>query len=474
MGLKNVTSIPPPPDSKTLERVATHIMHIQDLKVSVHKGNLTEFVKEYPPAKSYFELKATKFTMAFPQPGYIEGVKSKGKALMKMENCSWTYPKNTKPTVEGITVQVSLSSRVAILGPNGAGKSTMIKLLIGENIPQGGNVWKHPSVRVAYVAQHAFHLIENHLTKSPNEYIRWRYEIPGEDKEAIKKATMSLTEEEEVEFKKEVTIELKDEELKMYKVKGVIEKLSGLRKLNKQKEFEYQVKWIGKTDDANVFVPLSKLEKCGKLFMKLVKIVDEKIAAMTGMYVRPLTREMVEKQLEDVGLEPEYGTHTRMAALSGGQKVKVVFAAALWNQPHLVLLDEPTNYLDRESLGALAGAIETFEGGVVIISHNEEFTKKLCKETWLMEKDEATNIAHLNLQGDADWMQAALKAVQEKGPQEQVTEMVDAFGNKTAVTQKKKISKADLKKFKKKVAERRKDGEEIYTDEELETAGWIL
>lgn len=180
MGLKNVTSIFTSHDSKTLERVATHILHVQDLKLSVHKGNLTDFVKEYPPAKSYFELKATKFTMNFPQPGYIEGVKSKGKALMKMENCSWTYPKNTIPTVEGITVQVSLSSRVAILGPNGAGKSTMIKLLIGENIPQGGNVWKHPAVRVAYVAQHAFHLIENHLTKSPNEYIRWRYEIPGE------------------------------------------------------------------------------------------------------------------------------------------------------------------------------------------------------------------------------------------------------------------------------------------------------
>eukprot|EP00303_Exanthemachrysis_gayraliae_P007461 CAMPEP_0206007530 /NCGR_PEP_ID=MMETSP1464-20131121/5816_1 /ASSEMBLY_ACC=CAM_ASM_001124 /TAXON_ID=119497 /ORGANISM="Exanthemachrysis gayraliae, Strain RCC1523" /LENGTH=1054 /DNA_ID=CAMNT_0053381027 /DNA_START=42 /DNA_END=3206 /DNA_ORIENTATION=- len=474
MGLKNVTSIFTSHDSKTLERVATHIMHIQDLKVSIHKGNLTDFVKEYPPAKSYFELKATKFTMAFPQPGYIEGVKSKGKALMKMENCSWTYPKNTKPTVEGITVQVSLSSRVAILGPNGAGKSTMIKLLIGENIPQTGNVWKHPAVRVAYVAQHAFHLIENHLTKSPNEYIRWRYEIPGEDKEAIKKATMSLTEEEEQLMKQEVTLELKDEEGKMYKVKGVVDKLTGLRRTNKQKEYEYQLKWVGKSDDANVYVPLGKLEKLGKLYMKLVKVVDEKIAAMQGMYVRPLTRENVEKQLEDVGLEAEYGTHSRMGALSGGQKVKVVFAAALWNQPHLVLLDEPTNYLDRESLGALAGAIEGFEGGVVIISHNEEFTKKLCKETWLMEKDEETGIAHLNLEGDADWMQQALKQVQEKGPQEQIEEMVDAFGNKTAVVQKKKISKADLKKFKKKIAARRKDGEEVFTDEELESAGWIL
>ena len=42
----------------------------------------------------------------------------------------------------------------------------------------------------------------------------------------------------------------------------------------------------------------------------------------------------------------------------------------MWSQPHLLVLDEPTNYLDRESLGALAGAISEFGGGVIMISHN--------------------------------------------------------------------------------------------------------
>ena len=58
----------------------------------------------------------------------------------------------------------------------------------------------------------------------------------------------------------------------------------------------------------------------------------------------------------------------------------------MWIQPHLVILDEPTNYLDRESLGALADAIREFEGGVVIISHNNDFTTALCPETWVVEK----------------------------------------------------------------------------------------
>jgi hypothetical protein len=54
----------------------------------------------------------------------------------------------------------------------------------------------------------------------------------------------------------------------------------------------------------------------------------------------------------------QFAQHTRMGALSGGQKVKVVLGAGLWNLPHIVILDEPTNFLDRDSLGALATAIK--------------------------------------------------------------------------------------------------------------------
>lgn len=50
--------------------------------------------------------------------------------------------------------------------------------------------------------------------------------------------------------------------------------------------------------------------------------------------------------------------------------MKVVLAAATWMNPHMLVLDEPSNYLDRESLGALAEAIKDFGGGVVMISHN--------------------------------------------------------------------------------------------------------
>ena len=54
----------------------------------------------------------------------------------------------------------------------------------------------------------------------------------------------------------------------------------------------------------------------------------------------------------------------------------------MWNKPHILVLDEPTNYLDREALAALAEAIKLYSGGVIIISHNNEFVQTLCTELW--------------------------------------------------------------------------------------------
>merc|ERR1719201_826428 len=211
-----------------------------------------------------------------------------------------------------------------------------------------------------------------HLNKTPNEYIRWRYES-GDDKETLVKESMTLTEEEEKLCKQPVEIPV-DTDGKIVKLKRII---------------------------ANLYLKHSFLVKAG--FEKHMKAVDEKIAIREGFFSKPLTSANVEQHICDVGLEKEYATHTRMSALSGGQKVKVVLAAAMWNQPHILILDEPTNYLDRDSLGALSGAIEEFGGGVVMITHNNEFCSKLCPETWLLQG------GRLDCQGDAQWMENVMK-----------------------------------------------------------------
>merc|ERR1712038_988381 len=248
-----------------------------------------------------------------------------------------------------------------------------------------------------------------------------------------------------------------DEETgKVTKVKKVVSELVGGRKTTKSKDYEYEVKYAGSTVDSGEFLPAKTLKKMG--WEKAMKAVDLKLAQLAGMFVKPLSTKNVEQHLNGCGLAPEFGTHYRMSALSGGQKVKVVIAAAMWNQPHIVILDEPTNYLDRESLGALAGAIEDFEGGVVIISHNNEFVSKLCPETWVMDA------GHLETKGDADWM---LKQDTKIDDQQQITEMTDAAGNVTKVKgQKKKMSKKEQKQMLKKIKAKLKEGQELDSDEE--------
>ena len=455
--LTNVTAIIVSHDSGLLNDCCTNILQIENLKLHSYKGNLDEFVKIKPSARAYFSFTESKLKFRFPQPGPIEGVKSKGKALMKMSKCTFTYPGNEKPTLYDISVQVSLSSRVACVGENGAGKSTMIKLLVGEIEPQTGDVWKHPNARIAYVAQHAFHHIEEHLTKTPNEYIRWRYANNGEDKESLVKVTMQFSEEEIKLQKTPYEIQFTDEETgKISKVKKIVSELVGGRKTNKQKDYEYEVRYAGSTVDSGEYLPGKTLKKMG--WDKAMKAVDMKIAQRAGLYVRPLSAKNVEQHLEDVGLDKEFGTRYRMSALSGGQKVKVVLAAAMWNQPHILILDEPTNYLDRESLGALAGAIEVFDGGVVMITHNNEFCSKLCPETWVMDA------GHLETKGDAEWM---LKQDTKIEDQQQLTEVTDAAGNVSEVKgPKKKLSKKEEKGLIKKIKQKLKDGEALDSDEE--------
>merc|ERR1712038_2211111 len=225
---------------------------------------------------------------------------------------------------------------------------------------------------------------------------------------------------------------------------------------NKSKDYEYEVKHGGSNVDSGEYLPAKTLKKMG--WEKAMKAVVLKIAQRAGLYVRPLSTKNVEKHLEDCGLNREFGTHYRLSALSGGQKVKVVLAAAMWNQPHILILDEPTNYLDRESLGALAGAIETFDGGVVMITHNNEFCSKLCPETWVMDA------GHLETKGDADWM---LKQDTKIEDQQQIQDMTDAAGNKIEIkAQKKKLSKKEEKQLIKKIKNKIKNGESLDSDEE--------
>merc|ERR1711871_899989 len=379
-------------DSGFLDEMCTHIIDFESRKLRIFRGKdgevLKQFVENNPEKQGYFELKNDVMKFKFPDPGYIEGLKSKGQPMLKMENVYFQYPIRDKPTVMDINLKCSRSSRVAVIGPNGAGKSTAIKLLIGELEPSEGTIWKHPSLRLAYVAQHAFQHLEKHIKKTPTEYILWRF-AGNDDKESI-------------DFKKNRKVEeigsnnkyfLKhNPDTTFYEIKKCFgeeeekkavfpEKILSRKENKKDKIKEYEVKWKGK--DTISWVNREVLIDMGAILM--VQRFDEKEAIAAGLIDKPLTSKGVEKHLSNFGIESEQASHTQIGSLSGGQKVKVVLAASMWQNPHVVILDEPTNYLDRDGLGALTKAIEEFKGGVVIISHNREFANAVSQEKWIME-----------------------------------------------------------------------------------------
>merc|ERR1712176_148882 len=161
------------------------------------------------------------------------------------------------------------------------------------------------------------------------------------------------------------------------------EAITNRRQKKKEKTYEYEVKWQFKPMESNCWVEKEILVKMG--YLKLVEREDERQAAMAGLMTKQLTQPSVEQHLANFGVDPESASHTQLSQLSGGMKVKVVLAASMWQNPHILILDEPTNYLDRDGLGALVLAIKDYKGGVLIISHNKEFCDGVATEKWIMK-----------------------------------------------------------------------------------------
>ncbi|CAI4413426.1 AMM_1a_G0014650.mRNA.1.CDS.1 [Saccharomyces cerevisiae] len=94
-------------------------------------------------------------------------------------------------------------------------------------------------------------------------------------------------------------------------------------------------------------------------------------------------------QLGRYGLTGE-GQTVQMATLSEGQRSRVVFALLALEQPNVLLLDEPTNGLDIPTIDSLADAINEFNGGVVVVSHDFRLLDKIAQDIFVVENKTAT------------------------------------------------------------------------------------
>ncbi|KAG6631860.1 hypothetical protein I3843_13G103800 [Carya illinoinensis] len=79
-----------------------------------------------------------------------------------------------------------------------------------------------------------------------------------------------------------------------------------------------------------------------------------------------------------------------MKNLSDGQRSRVIFAWLAYRQPHLLLLDEPTNHLDIETIDSLAEALNEWDGGLVLVSHDFRLINQVAHEIWVCENQAVT------------------------------------------------------------------------------------
>lgn len=121
------------------------------------------------------------------------------------------------------------------------------------------------------------------------------------------------------------------------------------------------------------------------------------------MKLDPLTRE--QEHLNYLGGFDFKGdmVRTPCANFSGGEKSRLALALLIWTRPNLLLLDEPTNHLDLEMRHALTLALQDYEGGVILVSHDRALLRATCDE-FILVADGKAQAFESDLEGYSQWL----------------------------------------------------------------------
>lgn len=386
-------------DPDFLNQVCTDIIHFTaDAKLVYHSGNFDDFkAKELkgdevkaqqllevgekksdedgPVDITRINLGGTADKLVFPKPEKITGVDPNRPepVVLTLKGVSFRYEGAETPVLNDLSLDIHLGSRIGVVGKNGSGKSTLLSIIGGRLKPNvAGELWMHDSLRLVYIAQHQESQLADYMKCTPCEYLQLRFQR-GYDSEMPERPPPPVPPKELRRVK-----ELARRHGKRGKE---VESLVSRHYDPCTKECLYEVKWkdLGPAD--NTFEKTTRLNYLGVGHM--IAHFDDMLSAAWGTEPqRPLTVKELTRHLEDFGLPEDASCHRQISMLSSGQKVKMMLAASFWTKPHIVCLDEPTNYLDTDTVEALQKALCNFKGGFVVVSHNERFVDAVCEQIW--------------------------------------------------------------------------------------------
>ena len=101
-------------------------------------------------------------------------------------------------------------------------------------------------------------------------------------------------------------------------------------------------------------------------------------------YYNDLSEEQIRSHLGKFGITGNLSLRPNYL-LSGGQKSRVCLALIVMNNPQIILMDEPTNHLDLDAINALIIALNSYDGGLLVVSHDQNFVERVCNQIYMIE-----------------------------------------------------------------------------------------
>jgi ATPase subunit of ABC transporter with duplicated ATPase domains len=246
--------------------------------------------KESPrlsPKQSEVDIQSSTASISFPRPTALEGVKSRKKVILRMEDVVFCHPGEDSPVLKDMNLTMSQASCTLLVGGELAGKTTALKILAGEEVPTQGLFMKASGLRVSCFAERTLHRLDDHAHETPEQYMMWRF-AGNMDREAL----------------------------------------------------------------------------------EIQKFADTH-QAYCNQAERQLTSPDITEFLRCFGVDQE-SAGRQVGQLSTAMKVRVCLAAAMWQSPHILLLDEPAALLDEVELRHLFQAIKGYKGGVFITARTKD------------------------------------------------------------------------------------------------------
>ncbi|SFX71024.1 ATP-binding cassette, subfamily F, member 3 [Thermoactinomyces sp. DSM 45891] len=241
--------------------------------------------------------------------------------LIQAKNIYKSFGENE--VLQDIQLQINPQEKVGLIGANGAGKSTLLKIMIGQLLPDQGEMIVGRKAQIGYLAQQ---------TGLQSERSIWD--------EVLQVFAPILAIEQKI---RTLEAEISKEEI-----------------YSNEDQYQRYLRQYGSYQE--------EFEQVGGYSYE---------AKMRGA-------------LHGLGLGHLDVHHTKISEISGGQKTRVSLAKMLLEEPDLLILDEPTNYLDLQATEWLEQALKNYPGALLIVSHDRFFLDQLVQVIYEIERSKAT------------------------------------------------------------------------------------